>query len=926
MKTSAVPVFLAFIPLLLLPSIVSSQVHDVHEDAMMKDYARLKPWFEAAYSRCPEVTPGLLEAVSYSYTRFSGTVWADTSGGPPHSIPRNYTVMGLTLDGKGYFRENMRYVSRLSGIPVGDMLSSDSAAIMAYALSLRLLSDGVDGRTKAGKGVEAWKPALAVLSEIPESCALALNSSLYVIYRCLSDSAFAKFGIPFYEVDFRMLFGEGLEALQGGAVRVAAGGVGEDAPGAKGARSADYHAAIWNPAPSCNYSSRNGMAVQDVTVHYTAGTYAGAIAWFQNCSAGVSAHYVIRSMDGQVAQMVRESDKAWHVGSANGYTIGIEHEAYGNVAAFFTPAMYASSAALVRDICARHPNIDPLHVFYRDTLDDGTALNSGLHSLGGSSACTQIRGHQHFPGQTHTDPGPYWNWNLYYKLINPVTVVDTATGTSGSFVDSGGPSGDYGNNERRLFLIHAPGADSIVMEFSEFQLEDDYDFLWMYAGADVFSPLLGRWNTRSPGRVVAVGGDLLAEFRSDCSGVRSGWQARWTAYGPATDTEPPTTRILAPDTSWVTGDFTAHFRDSDDVSLQYRFFQLMESENGVWSANPAAGFFADNFDSTLSYTGWTSAGGWGICRNALAIFQPDSPAWVSAPIDGSVHGAYLFDFYLSMDADSGKCTFVFDADASWPGREARFLAVTFSKGDNTLTIWHRGGGEVCTLKIVRPVYYPVGQKALYRIVWDRADGKVMLFRHSALLAEALISGAVSRQPQVMGFLSEGASVTIDNLRVYGSRSDTVKVTVGGAGDRMVRRQADHGAPTCKIKSVVMDGAAKFSALQEKSLRVDYTPPLPPRGVSAFHKCRSIGADMCDGVLQAEWGTARDEHSGIRRYCCYIIIAHLEYKMQIMGSVGGATTTFAQRIRLPSLSNLWFGVSAENEAGLSSHVVAGRVLF
>ena len=47
--------------------------------------------------------------------------------------------------------------------------------------------------------------------------------------------------------------------------------------------------------------------------------------------------------------MVRETDKAWHVGNCNPYTIGLEHEAYGNIYSYFTPAMYEASADLTRD-------------------------------------------------------------------------------------------------------------------------------------------------------------------------------------------------------------------------------------------------------------------------------------------------------------------------------------------------------------------------------------------------------------------------------------------------------------------------------------------------------------------------------------------------------------------------------------------------
>ncbi|GIV28253.1 MAG: hypothetical protein KatS3mg027_2067 [Bacteroidia bacterium] len=58
--------------------------------------------------------------------------------------------------------------------------------------------------------------------------------------------------------------------------------------------SADYPPAIWDPAASCNYSSRNGTQISAVTIHVVQGSYAGCISWFKNCAAGVSAHYVFK--------------------------------------------------------------------------------------------------------------------------------------------------------------------------------------------------------------------------------------------------------------------------------------------------------------------------------------------------------------------------------------------------------------------------------------------------------------------------------------------------------------------------------------------------------------------------------------------------------------------------------------------------------
>jgi hypothetical protein len=86
--------------------------------------------------------------------------------------------------------------------------------------------------------------------------------------------------------------------------------------------------------------------------------------------------------------------------------------------------MYQSSAALVRNICTRR-TIDPR------TCYSGPS-STGINVL---SSAYKIKGHQHYPNQTHTDPGINWNWVTYFNLINPCAAptgltVSNITGTT----------------------------------------------------------------------------------------------------------------------------------------------------------------------------------------------------------------------------------------------------------------------------------------------------------------------------------------------------------------------------------------------------------------------------------------------------------------------------------------------------------------
>ena len=456
--------------------------------------------FQVAERQCPSLPTGLLEAISYTNTQCHHLTDADYhhDADDPSAMPRTYGMMGLVRDGKGCFRENLKTVAMLSGFSEKDILEDPEINVLAYAKAFEKVAAQMGIRS--GK-VEDCKPVIVELSELPigqKKDEFPMKLMLYSVYSRL-------------DVDLKAMFGEDYPLLSG--------------EGLSFSKETDYPYAIWVPAPECNWEERT-KEVSAVVIHYTEGTYAGCISWFQNCDSEVSAHYVIRSFDGQVTQMVREKDKAWHARTANGYTIGVEHEAYGDIISFFTPEMYASSADLMRNICSRYETIDGRRTFCTDTLDDGTALDSGLHNLGGEGACIRIRGHQHYPDQSHTDPGPFWNWNYYYKLINEGTPF---AHLGGAGVEEGELNHlNYGDDERLIWVIESEPFTRISLNFSSFDLEDDFDFLWVYDGDNVFAPQLGRWNTQSPGTVASSGNALCVEFRSDCATTAGGWRSHWT--------------------------------------------------------------------------------------------------------------------------------------------------------------------------------------------------------------------------------------------------------------------------------------------------------------------------------------------------------------------------------------------------------------
>jgi N-acetyl-anhydromuramyl-L-alanine amidase AmpD len=161
-------------------------------------------------------------------------------------------------------------------------------------------------------------------------------------------------------------------------------------------QTVDYPPAEWQPATASNYTAStrpSSYSIDRVVIHVTQETYTDTLAIFRNPQKAVSAHYLVRSADGHVAQCVREANIAWHAGNwdYNTRSIGIEHEGWIDQPAYFTDALYEQSAKLTAAVCAKY---------------------------GIPKDREHIIGHIQVPGTDHTDPGPYWDWVRYIRLVN----------------------------------------------------------------------------------------------------------------------------------------------------------------------------------------------------------------------------------------------------------------------------------------------------------------------------------------------------------------------------------------------------------------------------------------------------------------------------------------------------------------------------
>lgn len=164
---------------------------------------------------------------------------------------------------------------------------------------------------------------------------------------------------------------------------------------------------LLDPSNPADYGSHdladrpNGdLDIRYITLHSTDETYDGTLDLFNDPTYAAGAHYVVRSQDGQVTQMIPTKDIAWDSANRSFYqhSIAIEQEGWAtHGAAWFSENLYRSTASLVRYLAAEyHIPLDRAHILGHDNVPGGT--EGGI--------ATQ-----------HWDPGPGWDWEHFFDLL-----------------------------------------------------------------------------------------------------------------------------------------------------------------------------------------------------------------------------------------------------------------------------------------------------------------------------------------------------------------------------------------------------------------------------------------------------------------------------------------------------------------------------
>jgi N-acetyl-anhydromuramyl-L-alanine amidase AmpD len=292
----------------------------------------------------------------------------------------------------------------------------------------------------------------------------------------------------------------------------------------------DYAAAVWRASPNFNQRPADQTGtLHMVIIHTCESNYASCWSWLVNPVSQASAHYVVDEEGGEISQLVREPDRAWHIAAlydcalnrrhdcglngvqSNDFTVGIEHAGFASQPSFPASQLEAS-AALVCDV----------------TRDRGIPRD-----------WQHIVGHGQLQPANRTDPGPNWPWIAYLHRVQArcgeVVVDDSAQFNDASVATASVPATwtaadttpDYYGGGYRWAPTQPAATDAAV-----------FSFLVTAAGSRTIDARWTSGTNRSPRAayaVVAATGDTLGVVRVDqtTGGGGGGWRALGTWTFPA---------------------------------------------------------------------------------------------------------------------------------------------------------------------------------------------------------------------------------------------------------------------------------------------------------------------------------------------------------------------------------------------------------
>ena len=186
--------------------------------------------------------------------------------------------------------------------------------------------------------------------------------------------------------------------------------------------------------------------------------------------------------------------------------------------------------------------------------------------------------------RTDCDNDDYSEWSSFPASAYPfsyamgITGSDTVTGCNFTITDNGGLNDDYSNYCEYTLTIYPEIPDNLVSVQGTSNTEANYDYLYIYDGADATGTLLGTFNGQglTVPELVSSTGPLTIHFHSDASVTYSGFQLTVSCISNTcpkpTDLIVSNINMNSADLAWTPGG------DETSWNVEYK-----ESSDATWT-------------------------------------------------------------------------------------------------------------------------------------------------------------------------------------------------------------------------------------------------------------------------------------------------------------------------------------------------------
>jgi RHS repeat-associated protein len=220
----------------------------------------------------------------------------------------------------------------------------------------------------------------------------------------------------------------------------------------------------------------------------------------------------------------------------------------------------------------------------------------------------------------------------------------TYTYSSGSVDDASGSGHNYANYVNESYLIQPPGAISIELYFYSFSTEANYDFVYVYDGADERAPLIGRYHNGNlpPYCITSTGGSLFIRFTTNSGITYEGFSFYYQA------------EIQHPTFNEYYTNLSGTFDDSSGSALYPGYF------TGTYLIQPAGASTV-----TLSFLSFNTE------ANYDYVYVYNGPD-TSAPLIGAYHNGNLPPASITSSGGSLFIRFTTDGYGNYDGWTAQY--------------------------------------------------------------------------------------------------------------------------------------------------------------------------------------------------------------------------------------------------------------